>query len=185
MRRAWSARSTTPTPTRAWPTRDDSPPNSKPDGHPRRRACGRASTTCSPCRDSACDGRLAKTLTNTNAIESMISIARRHRSCEALAGRQQDASTLVRGRDARSRTQLPARQGLQADAPTRRRARPSHRSCHTPEVRSGSHRRMNNETATRGDFNSQRDILSLPRGAHSGTSAWSPPDDRGRGTGWR
>ena len=61
------------------------------------------------------NGRLAASLTNTNCIESMISIARHDPQRETVAGRQDD-QTVVRGRDAQRRTQVPSAQGPQRNA---------------------------------------------------------------------
>jgi hypothetical protein len=52
------------------------PRSSRRVGPMRRRACAKASRTCSPSRRLGVGGRLAASLTNTNCIESMISIAR-------------------------------------------------------------------------------------------------------------
>ena len=75
-------------------------------------------------------GRLAASLTNTNCIESMISIARHDQEREAVA-RRQDDQTLVCRRDAQRGTQLPPAQRLPADADVRRCARQSRGSCST------------------------------------------------------
>ena len=78
------------------------------------------------------DGRLAKTLTTSNPIESMISIAKAtNRNVTRWCDRANGVA-LDRGRHAQRRTIIPPHQGLQADAPTRRRPQatrpPRHRT---------------------------------------------------------
>ena len=65
------------------------------------------------------DGRLARTLTTSNPIESMISIAK---ATNRNVTRWRDGQMVLRyrGRHAQRRTLLPPHQGLQADAPARR-----------------------------------------------------------------
>jgi hypothetical protein len=76
-------------------------------------------------------GRVAASLTNTNCIESMISIAARHDQERVAVARRQDDQMLMCRQDAQRGTQLPPARGLPADAGVRRCARPSPRSCST------------------------------------------------------
>src|SRR6185312_15046417 len=84
------------------------------------------------------DGRLAKTLTTSNPIESMISIARTTNRNVTLA-RRPDGAALDRRGHAQRRTILPPHQGIQADAPTGRRPPPTrsprHRICRCRRLR--------------------------------------------------
>ena len=69
------------------------------------------------------DGRLAKTLTTSNPVESMISIAR---TTNRNVTRWRDGQMVLRWtRRRQRRAVLPPDQGLQADARTRRRAPPT------------------------------------------------------------
>lgn len=81
-------------------------------------------------------GALRRTLSCTNCIESMFSIAHHHRPSQELA-RRHDEEALDRRRHARSPTLVPAHQGLRRHAHPRRRHRPRHqaRHCHTPRLR--------------------------------------------------
>lgn len=75
--------------------------------------------------------RLARSLTNTNMIESMISVGRtNHPQRQAVEGRDH-RQALGCGRDAQRRAQLPTPEGLQGHAHARGRHCPSRRSCHT------------------------------------------------------
>lgn len=75
--------------------------------------------------------RLARSLTNTNMIESMIfGRSNHHPQREAVEGRDH-GQALGGGRDAQRRAQLPATEGLQGHAHTGGRPCPSRRSCHT------------------------------------------------------
>jgi len=64
-----------PTPTRAWPTPRPSRAAWNAATPAPKRPCARAWRRCSPSR-LGIDGRLAKTLTTSNPVDSMISIAR-------------------------------------------------------------------------------------------------------------
>ena len=84
-------------------------------------------------------GRLRQSLTNTNCIESMISI------CRTTTDRVKHWRTgtmkkrWIAAGHARSRTFLPASQGPRRHARPRRRHRPGHHTgrCHTHQLRSG------------------------------------------------
>jgi hypothetical protein len=83
-------------------------------------------------------GRLATTLTNTNCIESMISVARTTAgNVKTLEGRD-DEEALGRRRDDRSRTLLPPCPWLHGDASPRRCSSAPHPDRHTRRLRSGS-----------------------------------------------
>ena len=58
------------------------------------------------------DGRLAKTLTTSNPVESMISIARHHQPQRHPLARRADGAALDRRRHAQRRTILPPHQGV-------------------------------------------------------------------------
>ena len=73
---------------------------------------------------------LARTLTSTDPIESMISIGR-STARNVKRRRVGDDQALVRSGDDQRATQLPSRQGLQEHAPPRRRAPTSRRNRHT------------------------------------------------------
>ena len=84
-------------------------------------------------------GRLRRSLTNTNCIESMISITRTTTGRVQALARRHDEEALDRRRHARSRTLLPPPQGPRRHARLRRRHRPGHHPgrCHTHQLRSG------------------------------------------------
>jgi hypothetical protein len=76
-------------------------------------------------------GRLAASLTNTNCIQSMISVARdTTRNVQRWRDGKADQPLVCR-RDAQRGTQLPPAQGLPAAADVHRCARLSRRSCST------------------------------------------------------
>jgi hypothetical protein len=82
-------------------------------------------------------GRLAKTLTTSNPIESMISIGPHHQPQRHPLARRAHGAALDRRRHAQRRTILPPHQGSQADAPSlgggRDASRPERR-IHSPHL---------------------------------------------------